>query len=121
MHEIKETAGVVVAAETQAMVAAIDSAMITQARLCASVVEAAADAKMPLSSTQKLVQSISDGMGALAQSRANLATAAKELAFIKSRSNLDVFDWGCPDPDEFWRTSGNAGKEPARAQETAQA
>lgn len=116
MHQIKETAGVVVAAETQAMVAAIDNAMLTQARLCSSVVEAASDAKMPMAATQKLLQSISDGMGTLVATRANLSSAVKEMAFIKSRSNLQPVSWGCP---EDWKPSSEAQSEETRAQESA--
>lgn len=116
MHQIKENAGVVVAAETQAMVTAIDNAMLTQARLCSSVVEAASDAKMPVAATQKLLQSISDGMGSLVTTRANLSTAVKEMALIKSRSNLQPMNWGCP---EDWKPSGEVKSDQIRAQEAA--
>ena len=62
MHQIKHSSGAVVAAETQASVAAIDTAVLTQVRLCASVIEAASESKMPVATTQKVLESIAAEM-----------------------------------------------------------
>ena len=96
MLNVNKTSGTVVAAETQTLAAAIDSAMLAQARLCASIIETAGEAKAPVAATQKLFQSLSNNMSGLVASRAEFAVAVRELNFIQSRSNLKEVGLGCP-------------------------
>lgn len=93
---INQTSGTVVAAETQALAAAIDSAMLAQARLCASVIETANESKLPVVATQKLLQSLASNMSGLVSSRAEFSTAVRELNVIQARSNLREVGLGCP-------------------------
>lgn len=97
MHQIKRTTGDVVAADTQASVSAIDYAVLSQARLTASLVEAAKDSQLAAASTQKLLQSMTNGMNVLVASRAELVTAVREINMIQLRSNLKATSFGCPD------------------------
>lgn len=97
MHQIKKTAGDVVAQDTLSSVTALDTAFIMQARLCATVVEAAAESKLPVAATQKLLDSITAGMRGLVASREEVVTAVREINFIQARSNLRETSWGCPD------------------------
>lgn len=96
MLEIKNTTGSVVASDTQASVAALDNAVLTQARLCASVVEAAAESKMPVGATQKLLQAMADSMSGLVASRLEVVAVVREINLIQSMSNLKTTSFGCP-------------------------
>lgn len=86
----------VVAAETQTLAAAIDSTLLAQVRLTASIIETAGEAKAPVMATQKLLQALSDNMSGLVASRSDFATAVRELNFIQSHSNLKEMATGCP-------------------------
>jgi hypothetical protein len=96
MLNINKTSGTVVAGETQTLAAAIDSAMLAQARLCASIIETANESKLPVAATQKLLQSLSANMSGLVTSRSEFATAVRELNIIQARSNLKEMATGCP-------------------------
>lgn len=97
MHHIKQTTGDVIASDTQASVSALDNAVLSQARLTASVLEGAADSKLSAASTQKLLQSMANGMNVLVSSRADLVAAVREINMIQLRSNLKTTSFGCPD------------------------
>jgi hypothetical protein len=96
MHDIKQATGAVVAADTQASVGTLDEAVLAQARLCASVIEAAAASKMPVGATQKLLESMSNGIKGLVTSRSDLVAAVREINMIKMQSNLQETSYGCP-------------------------
>jgi hypothetical protein len=96
MHNIREQVGSVVAEDTQSSVAALDTAVLTQSRMCASVIEAAADSKLPIDSTQKLLESLTEGLKNLVVGRADLASAIRELNLIQAKSNLRATGFGCP-------------------------
>jgi hypothetical protein len=96
MLNINMNSGFVVAGETQTLAAAIDSAMLAQARLCASIIETANESKLPVVATQKLLQSLSANMSGLVASRSEFATAVRELNVIQARSNLKEMATGCP-------------------------
>lgn len=97
MLNIAETSGMVVAADTRATIRAIDQALIEETRLCSSIVEASALASMPMAQSQKLLESMARSFEHLVASRADMLSVVRQLAVIKSRSNLDSIDYGCPD------------------------
>lgn len=107
MHEIKHAVGSVVASDTQASVAALDNALVTQSRMCASIVEAAADSRLPIAATQSLLENLAHGINGLATSRGNMVVAVRELTRIQARSNLETTSFGCPGGLEGSRTSGS--------------
>lgn len=96
MHKIKQAAGSMIAADTQDAVSALDTAMIAQSRLFATVVETAAESKLPVGTPQKLLQSISAGMAGLVATRADIVTAVTQVNLIQMRSNLKTTAFGCP-------------------------
>jgi hypothetical protein len=96
MHNVKHQVGQLVANDTQASTAALDTAVLMQTRLFASTIEAASDSNMPISATQGLLESISAGINDLVQSRAKLALAVRHLNVIQGKSNLRETDLGCP-------------------------
>lgn len=95
MHKIKHSAGAVVAQDTQSSTTTLDNAFVMQARLCATVIEAAAESKLPFAATQKLLDAITAGMRGLVASREEIVTAVREINLIHSRSNLRETSWGC--------------------------
>jgi hypothetical protein len=64
--------------------------------LCSSTVEAARDSKLPIATTQHLIESLSVGLQELIQSRAQLAKAVRDINFIQMKSNLRETGFGCP-------------------------
>lgn len=96
MHQIKNNAGAVVAQDTLSSVTALDTAFVMQARLCATVIEAAAESNLPVAATQKLLDAITAGMRGLVASREEVVTAVREINFIQARSNLRETSFGCP-------------------------
>lgn len=110
MHEIKYAVGNVVASDTQASVAALDTALVMQSRMCASIIEAATDSRLPIAATQSLLENLAHGINGLAASRGNMVVAVRELTRIQSRSNLKPTSFGCPGGLEGARTSGSFEK-----------
>lgn len=114
MHTIKQAAGSMIAADTQDTVNALDTAMVTQSRLFATVVETAAQSKLPVGTPQKLLQNISASMAGLVASRADIVAAVTQINLIQMRSNLKETAFGCPkvvEPD------GNGPSAPAGQRE----
>lgn len=97
MHKIKESTGAVVAQDTAASISALDAAFVMQARLCATVIEAASESKLPVAATQKLLDSITAGMRGLVASREEVVATVREINLIQSKSSLRVTSYGCPD------------------------
>lgn len=95
VHQIRNNAGAVVAQDTLSSVTALDTAFIMQARLCASIIEVAAESKLPVAATQKLLDAITAGMRGLVASRQEVVTAVREINFIQARSNLRETGYGC--------------------------
>lgn len=96
MHNIKQASGSMIAADTQDAVSALDTAMMAQSRLFATVVETSAEAKLPVGTPQKLLQSISAGLAGLVATRADMVTAVTQINLIQMRSNLNTTSFGCP-------------------------
>lgn len=96
MHEIDQAAGQVVAADTQASVAAVDEAVLSFSRLCASIVEVSGSAKLPVSTLQKALSSAAQGMLAAVHSREEITNATRELLKVQHASTLRTTSFGCP-------------------------
>lgn len=96
MYSVTEQIGKVVVADSQASVASLNSAVVAQARMCATILEAATAAKLPIGAVQGVLDSLSTGMAHLVASRSTMVTALRELNTIKTSSNLGDVDFGCP-------------------------
>lgn len=95
-HTIKPAVGGMIAADTQSSVAALDMAVVMQSRLCASVMEAATASRLPINTTQPVLEAMTAGMQSLADSRANMVTAVRQLISIQKCSTLSEEVFGCP-------------------------
>ncbi len=94
--QITESAGQVVAADTQASIEAIDQAVSSYSRLCASIVEVSNASNLPVSTGQAALAKVSQGLMALVEGRSQIAEATRDLLKIKSQSNLQTTAFGCP-------------------------
>jgi hypothetical protein len=96
MYAISKQIGQVVAADTRSSASSLDLALVAQARMCATVIEASEASHLPMGATQKVMESLTGGMRSLVESRAGLLAAVQELTVIQGRSNLRETAFGCP-------------------------
>lgn len=97
MHTIEKSAGQVIAADTQASVSAIDQAVMSCSRLCASIIEVSHASNLPVAAGQQALVKLSAGLSAVIEGRQHIAEAARELLKVQARSNLQTVGFGCPD------------------------
>lgn len=96
MHVIQDNIGTLIAAETKGALRAIDNAILTELRLCASLLEAFEAADLPIGPTQKLLQTLSSGLSHFIAGRGEMAQTVRTLTAIKSGSNLQETSYNCP-------------------------
>lgn len=96
MFNIDKNTGALIAAETQGTLRAIDNAILSELRLCSSLVEACEQAHLPIRSSQKLLQSITSGLSQIVAGRGELAQTARALSVIKAGSSLAETSYNCP-------------------------
>ena len=110
MYKISESVGHVVAADTQSAVSSINSAIINQSRMCATLLEASNAANLPIGTMQDPLRAMADGLQSLVLNRASVAEAVRELTQIQRQSNLREVSFGCPTGPytEFFTTGSSA-------------
>jgi hypothetical protein len=96
MLKIEKNTGALVAAETKCALKAIDDAILTELRLCATVVEAFGETELPIGSSQKLLQSMTSGLNHFVAGRSEMAQTVRTLTAIKDGSNLQETSYSCP-------------------------
>lgn len=96
MLEIKNNTGALVASETQGTLRAIDDAILSELRLCTTVVEAFGDTDLTIGSSQKLLQSLATGLNHFVAGRGEMAQTVRTLTAIKSSSSLRETSYNCP-------------------------
>jgi hypothetical protein len=96
MLKIEENTGALVAAETKTALRAIDDAILTELRLCTTLIEAFETTHMPVNSSQKLLQSMASGLNHIVAGRGEMATTVRALNAIKAGSNLVETSYNCP-------------------------
>lgn len=109
MLTFRPGAGPVVAADTKNAVAAVDDALLNSARLFASILEATQGSNLPVTESQKLLESMTSGMRAVLVGRGDMVTAIRQMTTIKGRSNFAPLDFGCPDG---WYDTASAELKP---------
>jgi hypothetical protein len=114
MIELSNWAGAVVAGDVQQTVASVDSVLLNGARMCISFIEATQGTRVPVAQTQKVLKSVTAGLSAVVEGRAEIATAIRHMAAIQGRSNLREESYGCPLPWDdlaIFEPSGSARTE----------
>jgi hypothetical protein len=96
MHQIQDNVGLLVANETQCALRAIDNAILTELRLCATLVEAFDTAGLPVGRSQKLLQTLASGLNLIVAGRGEMAQTVRTLTAIKTGSNLRTTSYNCP-------------------------
>jgi hypothetical protein len=96
MLKINDNTGSLVAAETKGALRAIDDAILTELRLCTTLVEAFESADIPTGPSQKLLQSMASGLNHIIAGRGEMASAVRTLRAIQSGSNLAETSYNCP-------------------------
>lgn len=96
MLTIQNNTGALVAAETKDALKAIDDAILTELRLCATLVEAFGENGVPVGSSQKLLQSLASGLNHFVAGRAEMAQTVRTLTALKGSSNLNETSYSCP-------------------------
>lgn len=96
MYAIDKSAGQIIAADTLGSAKAIDHAVRSSALLCASIVEVNEAANLPITTSQKALKSMAEGLANLVESRSNMAEATREILKIQKASSLQTTSFGCP-------------------------
>jgi hypothetical protein len=96
MLNIQDSIGQLIATETQGALRAIDDAILTKLRLCTTLVEAFDATNLPVGPSQKLLQSIANGLNHIVAGRGEMAHTVKTLTAIKSGSSLKEMSYNCP-------------------------
>lgn len=110
MHRIQETAAKVVVDDTQSSVGAIDQAVMSYSRLCASIVEVSNASDLPVTAGQPALAKVAAGLNALIEGREHIASAVRELTKVQRDSSLRETAFECPGG---LPTSGQAGVDAA--------
>lgn len=96
MHRIQETAAKVVASDTLSSVGAIDQAVMSYSRLCASIVEVSNASDLPVTAGQPALAKVAAGLTALIEGREHIASATRELLKVQRESSLRETAFQCP-------------------------
>lgn len=96
LHQIDQSAGHVIASDAQASVAAIDQAVLSYSRLCASIIEVSQSANLPVATGQSALAKMSAGLASLVEGREHIAAATRELLKVQRASTLEPVSFGCP-------------------------
>jgi len=96
MHKIQSAVVPVVAAETRAILAATDQALLAHANMFAAVIEGATGSDLPMNVTQDLFSRIVTHAGKLVESREDLRQLVASLTAVKNGSDQREVALGCP-------------------------
>ena len=96
MHQINPSSGKIIAADTQGSVQAVDQAVLSYSRLCASVIEVSGSSRLPISAGQPALTRIAAGLAALIEGRAQIAEATRDLLKVQGASTLKEMAFECP-------------------------
>ncbi len=96
MQKIEENVGQLVAADAKGTISALDNAILSELKLCTTVMEAIQTTSLPIISSQKLIHSMASGLNHIVAGRGEMAATVRHLTSIKRGSNLAPQSFGCP-------------------------
>ena len=96
MHRIQESAAKVVVGDTQSSVGAINQAVMSYSRLCASIAEVSNACDLPVTAVQPALAKVAAGLTAVVEGREHIANATRELIKIQLNSTLRETSFQCP-------------------------
>lgn len=97
MLKIDNNTGALIAAETKGTLKSLDDAILNELRLCTTLLEAFDEARLPVGTSQKLLQSMASGINHIVQGRGEMASTVRALVAIKGGSNLSETSYNCPE------------------------
>jgi hypothetical protein len=97
MFDVQNNTGALIAEETKGALRALDNAILNELRLCATLMEAFEETQLPISSSQKLLQSMASGINHIVAGRNEMATTVRHLRAIKAGSTLAPVNYNCPE------------------------
>lgn len=107
MLNFRPGAGAVVAADTKNTVAAMDDALLSGVRMCASIIEASQGSNLPAAQSQKVLLSMTAGLSSVVAGRGDIVSAMRHLTAIKGKSNFAPENYGCPEGWPQFEPSGS--------------
>lgn len=108
------TAANVVAGDTKNVVGAFDDALLNQALLFASTLQAAKVIGLPISETQKLYMSMHRGAGHVLEGRQEVRNSIAQMHSIARERGLEVALEGCIGGFPFMSLADQPVNEPAQ-------
>lgn len=111
MLKIDDNVGGLVAAETKGALRAIDVAILSELRLCATLMEAFEQTPLPVGSSQKLLQNLANGINHFVAGRGEMATTIRTLTAIKAGSSLVETSYNCPGQVPLAKAGDGAGAQ----------
>lgn len=117
MYQFDNGSAHVIASDYRTTLTAVDDAIINSARLIGSIAEVARQSGLPAPESQRLYDSLSQGMSSVVRGRGDIVESLKQVTVLKRRSNLEPVDLGCANPLKVFTT----GEAPAEAQPFAMA
>ena len=96
MQKFEENLGHLVSADTKGTINALDDAILSELKLCTTLIEAIKSTNLPINSSQKLLLSVASGLNHIVAGRGEVAATVRHLTIIKRDSNLQPYDFGCP-------------------------
>ncbi len=96
MQKFDANLGALIAADSQGTIKALDDAILSELKMCTTLVEAMQGNSLPINSSQKLLNAMASGISNIVAGRSDIATTVRHLTVLKQDSNLAVYDFGCP-------------------------
>lgn len=96
MHKIELASAKVIASDAKSSVGAIDQAVMTYSRLCASIVEVSSASNLPVTAGQPALAKVAAGLSALVEGRELIAGATRELIKVQQASTVREAAFQCP-------------------------
>lgn len=115
MHHIELATAQIIASDTKSSVGAIDQAVMSYSRLCASIVEVSNASDLPVTAGQPALAKVAAGLSALVEGRELIASATRELIKVQQASTVREAGFQCPGGIPM----GHAASTPAPASTAA--
>jgi hypothetical protein len=98
MKTFNAGAAIVIADDVRATLASVDGALTHGARLLGAMVETAQASRIPVTESQRVLESVTSGLSNVVRGRSDMVDAVKRMTVMKRNSNLQTVDVGCDNP-----------------------
>lgn len=95
MPNFNPVAGQLLADDLRSTFGGLDSSMQDSANMLKTFIEATAASDLPPSQSQRTIAALGNSLLKSIESRAHMIEAQRAMVHLKSKSNLEVYDFGC--------------------------